>query len=112
LPGHGSALLGASADAASTHAGAAETNSTDVEAQLDAVAVMGGESTTQGGSPPIDYPGIVLETMGRRGGWTLDELIEKTGLSAHLVGAGVVNLEMSRRIRCDGWYYEPVQRSR
>jgi hypothetical protein len=65
---------------------------------------------TQGGSPDGAAPlgsmlsaddGRLLAAMGARGGWSVDDLCEATGLPSQAVGATLIFFELAGRVRCD-----------
>jgi predicted Rossmann fold nucleotide-binding protein DprA/Smf involved in DNA uptake len=65
---------------------------------------------TQGGSPDGAAPlgsmlsaddGRLLAAMGARGGWSVDDLCEATGLPPQAVGATLIFFELAGRVRCD-----------
>jgi predicted Rossmann fold nucleotide-binding protein DprA/Smf involved in DNA uptake len=60
--------------------------------------------------PLVDLapPSRLLEVMGRRGGWTMDALIESSGLLAREVAAMLTWLELDGKIRSCAGTFEPV----
>ena len=45
----------------------------------------------------------LLALMGRRGGWSVDALVEASGLRVGLVQSALVGLELDGRVACDGF---------
>jgi predicted Rossmann fold nucleotide-binding protein DprA/Smf involved in DNA uptake len=43
----------------------------------------------------------LLATMGARGGWSVDDLCEATGLPAATVGSTLIFCELAGQVRCD-----------
>jgi predicted Rossmann fold nucleotide-binding protein DprA/Smf involved in DNA uptake len=50
----------------------------------------------------------LLELMGRRGGWTMDALIESSGLLAREVAATLTWLELDGKVRSRSGAFEPM----
>jgi hypothetical protein len=46
--------------------------------------------------------------MGRRGGWSMDALVEKSGLSASEVSAALTVLEINGSVRYRDFVFDPV----
>ncbi len=53
-------------------------------------------------------PSQLLEVMGRRGGWTMDALIESSGLLAREVAAMLTWLELDGKGQSRSGTFEPV----
>jgi hypothetical protein len=53
-------------------------------------------------------PARLLELMGRRGGWTMDALIESSGFLAREVAAMLTWLELDGKVRSRSGAFEPV----
>ena len=65
-------------------------------------------SQPQGGSSSHGAATRLLQAIGRRGGWSLDALIEKLELPAHVVAAALTQLELGGRIRYRDFAYHPI----
>ena len=63
--------------------------------------------TTQGGTSE-DPATRLLQAIGRRGGWSIDALIEKTGLSASAATVALMSLELGGRLRYHDFVFDPV----
>ncbi len=50
----------------------------------------------------------LLQAIGRRGGWSMDALIEKTGLSASAAAVALMSLELAGRLRYHDFVFDPV----
>ena len=64
--------------------------------------------TTQGGSSSHGAAARLLHAIGRRGGWSLDALIEKLELPAHVVASALTQLELGGSIRYHDFAYHPI----
>jgi DprA/Smf-like nucleotide binding protein involved in DNA uptake/HNH endonuclease len=60
------------------------------------------QSATQGGSSP---EATLLRVMGRRGGWSTDELVESSGLSASIVSRTLLLLELDGKVTNDDFVF-------
>ncbi len=49
-----------------------------------------------------DEAATLLAIMGRRGGWSLDTLVDASGLRVGAVQFGLMSLELDGRVSCDG----------
>jgi hypothetical protein len=79
------------------------------------------ETTSQGGSPSHGSDSMppragssshgaaarLLHAIGRRGGWSLDALVEKLELPAHVVASALTQLELGGSIRFRDFAYHP-----
>ena len=65
------------------------------------------ETTTQGESSSRGAAARLLHAIGRRGGWSLDALIEKLELPAHVVASALTRLELGGNIRYRDFAYHP-----
>lgn len=63
------------------------------------------ESATQGGS---SAGALLLQLMGRRGGWSTDELVASSGLSAGTVSSTLLMLELDGKVKSDELVFERV----
>ncbi len=54
------------------------------------------------GAGAADEAATLLALMGRRGGWTLDALVDASGLRVGAVQFGLMSLELDGRVSCDG----------
>ena len=89
---------------ATSHAHTADTKDTADTADTPNDIAWG---TTQGGI--FDEPAKrLLEAIGRRGGWSIDALIERTGLSASAVTVALMSLELGGRLRYHDFVFDPV----
>lgn len=82
----------------------------EIEAELD-VASQGGSSpdgAATGSGASLDPARRVLELIGRRGAWSLDALVEGSGLSVNAVAGALTLLELAGRVRCRDFVYDPV----
>jgi hypothetical protein len=50
----------------------------------------------------------LLQAIGRRGGWSLDALIEKLELPANVVASALTQLELGGSIRYRDYAYHPI----
>ena len=66
------------------------------------------ETTTQGGSSSHGAAARLLHAIGRRGGWSMDALIEKLDLPAQVVASALTELELGGNIRYRDFAYHPV----
>ncbi len=66
-----------------------------------------GWGATQVGISP-EPAAHLLQVIGRRGGWSLDALIERTGLSASAVSVALTLLEVGGRVRYHDFLFDPV----
>jgi hypothetical protein len=60
---------------------------------------------TQGGSSAMTR---LLQIIGRRGGWTIDDLIEQSGLHIAEVQHALLVLQVQERIRHRGYQIDPI----
>jgi hypothetical protein len=66
------------------------------------------ETTPQVGSSFHGAAARLLHAIGRRGGWSLDALIEKLDLPARVVASALTELELAGSIRYGDFAYHPI----
>ncbi|MBX3127574.1 MAG: HNH endonuclease [Polyangiaceae bacterium] len=84
-------------------------------APLGCPVTQGGSSpgaVTQGGSWGAEAGARLLRVMARRGGWTMDGLVDASGLPVHAVSATLVALQLEARVRVRRGCFEAVARHR
>jgi hypothetical protein len=73
------------------------------EAQAEAETETEAEATAE-----TDAETAVMAVMGDRGGWTLDALVEATGITARAVSAALTDLELSGKVTMASGSWEPA----
>jgi hypothetical protein len=70
------------------------------------------ETTSQGGTALGTNvgaePRTLLEVMGKRGGWSVDALVEASGLETAMVQMALVELELGGCVQSDSFGYGPL----
>jgi hypothetical protein len=82
-----------------------------VDAEPESGATQGGIFMEDGATHGVilQEPATrVLHVIGRRGGWSLDALVEGSGLPASAVASALTLLELGGRVRYRDFVYDPV----
>ncbi len=100
----GSAAVGTAAVPVGSHVGtaAAGTAAAPVGSHVGKAAVGTGAVGTGAAAMACDEAAALLAIMGRRGGWSLDALVDASGLHVGAVQFGLMSLELDGRVSFDG----------